>query len=78
MGGGVPKPTTGKYVGRQVRQSGSIQVVSGDTPTLPWVRSRVWVGAELGLGLGLALWEGWVDTSPESWIDPFSKFASTA
>ena len=30
------------------------------------VRSRVWVGA----GLGLALREGWVDTFPESWTDP--------
>ena len=36
---------------------GSIQV-SG-IASLPWVRSRVWVGA----GLGLALREGWVDTS---------------
>ena len=40
--------------------------VSGDVPTLPWVRSRVWVGA----GLRLHLREGWVDTSPETWIDP--------
>ena len=28
---------------------GSIQV-SGDAPTLPWVRSKFWVGAGLGLG----------------------------
>ena len=46
-----------------VSDLGSIQV-SGDVPALPWVRSRVWVGAELGLGLR----EGWVDTSPESLI----------
>ena len=40
--------------------------VSGDVPTLPWVRCRVWVGA----GLWLALREGWVDACPESsrWI----------
>ena len=48
--------------------SGSIQV-SGDALILPWVRSRVWV--RTGLGLELAVREGWVDTSPESWIDPF-------
>ena len=30
--------------------------------------SRAWVWA--GLGLRLALREGWVDTSPESWSDP--------
>ena len=35
-------------------------------PTLPWVRSRICVGA----GLGLALREGWVDMSPETWMDP--------
>ena len=35
-------------------------------PPPPRVTSRVWVGA----GLGLALREGWVDTSPESGIDP--------
>ena len=34
---------------------GSIQV-SGDAATFPWVGSRVWVGA----GLGLALREEWV------------------
>ena len=45
----------------------SIQV-SGDAPTLPWVRSIVWVGA----GLGLALREGWVDRSPITWI--YCKF----
>ena len=44
---------------------GSVQV-SGDAPTLPWVGFRVWVGA--GLGLGLAVREGWVDTCPESWV----------
>ena len=52
---------------------GSVQV-SKDTPTLPWAKSRVWVGA--WLGLGLALKEGWVDTSPESRIDQ-SRFLGT-
>ena len=41
---------------------GSIQV-SGDVPSLPRVRSRVWAGFKF------ALREGWVDASPESWID---------
>ena len=40
--------------------------VSGDVPPLPWVRSRVWVGAGLGLGLR----EGRAGTSPETSIDP--------
>ena len=31
---------------------------------LPWVRFRVW--AQTGLGVELDVWEGWVDTSPES------------
>ena len=39
---------------------------AGKAPTLPSVRSSVCVGD----GLGLALREGWVDMSPESWIDP--------
>ena len=39
---------------------------------LPWVRFRVWVGT----GLGLALREGWVNTSPETWIDPENYSAS--
>ena len=38
-----------------------------DTHTLPWVMPWVCVGS--GLGLGLALREGRVDTSPESRID---------
>ena len=42
----------------------SIQV-SGDVRTLPWVRLRILIGS----GLGLALRDGWVDTSPESWSD---------
>ena len=54
---------------RKTSTSGSIQV-SGDAPTLPWVRSGVWVGARFGL----ALREGWVDTSPESWIIPHIYF----
>ena len=51
-----------------LEEFGSIQV-PGDIPTLPWVRSRVWVGVGAGLGLGLALREGWVDTSPKTWLD---------
>ena len=35
-------------------------------PTLPSLRSKVWVEA----GLGLNLREGRVGTSPETWIDP--------
>ena len=34
------------------RNVGSMQI-SGNVPTLPWVRFRVWVRAELGLGLSL-------------------------
>ena len=45
---------------------GSIIQVSGDVPTFPWVRSRVWVGTELGLGLGPRV--GWIETC----IDPLS------
>ena len=39
----------------------------------PWINPGFWEGVypPLGcLGLGLAVKEGWVDTSPESWIDP--------
>ena len=50
--------------------------VSGDVPTLPWVRSRVWVGAGLRFGLGLR--EGWVDTSPEPWIDSRTRTRTLA
>ena len=35
-----------------IRNVGSIHV-SGNVPTLPWVRFRVLVRAELGLGLSL-------------------------
>ena len=45
-----------------------MRLIAGDAPTLPWVRSRVWVW--VGAGLGLALREGWVETSPETCIDP--------
>ena len=45
----------------------SIQV-SGDVPTFPSLRPKVWVRAGLGLGLGLR--EGRVGTSPETWIYP--------
>ena len=38
-----------------VQNHGSIQV-SGDVPIFPSLRPKVWVGACLGLGLGL--WEG--------------------
>ena len=36
--------------------------VAGHVPTLPWVRSRVWV--RVGLGSGLATGKGWVGTWP--------------
>ena len=45
---------------------GSIQV-SGDVPSLPSLRSGVWVEAQLGFGLGLR--EGRVGMSPETCID---------
>ena len=45
---------------------GSIQV-SGDVPSLPSLRSGVWVEAQLGFGLGLR--EGRVGISPETCID---------
>ena len=50
---------------------GSIQVF-GDMPTLPWVRSRGWIGARIGL----ALREGWVDTSPETLIGVGTYFSA--
>ena len=48
-------------------RDGSIQI-SGEAPTLPWVGSRF----RAGVGLGLSLREGWVDTSPEYWLYPMS------
>ena len=44
---------------------------SGHAPAFPWVRSEVWVGA--GLEVGVAVREGWVDTSLEPWIDPMFR-----
>ena len=68
-GHGARRQATSRFeVALCLLRHGSIQV-PGDILTLPWVRSRIWVGAGLGLGLGLALREGWVDTSPESWIE---------
>ena len=49
---------------------GSIQV-SGDMPTLPLLRPKVWVGS--GLGLKLGVMEGKVGMSPETWIDPIKQ-----
>ena len=45
-----------KKIGKKLR----INQVSGEVPTHPWVTSRVWVGAGLGLR------EGWVDMSSET------------
>ena len=42
--------------------------VAGHVPTLPWVRSRVWV--RVGLESGLASGKGWVGT----WLDLKSKY----
>ena len=53
-----------------IRLCGSIQV-SGDGPTLPSLRPKVWIGAGFGLGLGLR--EGRVGPSPETCIDPQSQ-----
>ena len=41
---------------------------SDDVPTLPWVRSRVWVKVELGSEL--ATGKGWVGTWPVTRLDP--------
>ena len=47
-------PWTGicQLEGDRLIDIGSVQV-SGDAPTLPWVRSRVWIGVGLGRG-------GWI------------------
>ena len=52
-----------------------INQVSRDAPTLPWGRFRFRLGVELGLGL--ALREVCVDTSPETWIGPTCCTAPT-
>ena len=72
-GHGARRQATSRFeVALCLLRHGSIQV-PGDILTLPWVRSRIWVGA----GLGLALREGWVDTLgrvvfAEAWINPGS------
>ena len=43
--------------------------VAGHVPTLPWVRSRVWVRVRLGAGL-VASGKGWVGTWPVTKLDP--------
>ena len=48
------------------RKGGPCSVV-GHVPTLPWVRSRVWV--RVGLGSGLATRKGWVGTWPITRLD---------
>ena len=42
--------------------------VESHIPSLPWVRSRVWV--RVGLGSGLASGKGWVGTWPLTRLDP--------
>ena len=59
----LPRPQGNlKFIYTVHANRGSIQVWCA---SLHWVRPRVWVGVWLGLGLG----EGWVDTSPDAWID---------
>ena len=50
-------------------------LVAGHVPTLPWVRSRVWV--RVGLGSGLASGRGWVGTWPVNRLDPKTTWTLT-
>ena len=49
--------------------------VAGHVPTLPWVRSRVWV--RVRLGSGQASGKGRVGTWPVKRFDPFEAYCET-